>query len=140
MSVASATAGGYGAARPRERAWREHARFVVHANRPALDSTGTMYAIGHGSVVFTLGLLAILAHGVCPTGSTRSWSGSSGVTLFFLSVYLFYSLFRFFAAERTSGSGAVGCWYSPVSGTCGRRVANGSSAYQGSTSTKLNST
>ena len=38
---------------------------------------GTLYALGHGSIVIVLGLLAILAREFLPAGSTRSWSASS---------------------------------------------------------------
>jgi high-affinity nickel-transport protein len=58
-----------------------------------------MYAIGHGSVVFTLGLLAILARGVLPDWIDPIMERIVGVTLIFLAVYLFYSLYRFFRGQ-----------------------------------------
>jgi high-affinity nickel permease len=70
----------------------------VERQRPAL-LLGTMYAIGHGSVVFALGLLAILARGVLPDWIDPIMERIVGVTLIFLAVYLFYSLFRFFRGQ-----------------------------------------
>jgi high-affinity nickel permease len=66
--------------------------------RPALV-LGTMYAIGHGSVVFALGLLAILARGVLPDWIDPIMERIVGVTLIFLAAYLFYSLYRFFSGQ-----------------------------------------
>jgi hypothetical protein len=70
----------------------------VHKQRPALV-LGTMYAIGHGSVVFVLGLAAILARGVLPTWIDPIMERIVGVTLIFLAAYLFYSLYRFFRGQ-----------------------------------------
>jgi high-affinity nickel-transport protein len=70
----------------------------IHRQRPALV-LGTMYAIGHGSVVFALGLLAILARGVLPDWIDPIMERIVGVTLIFLAVYLFYSLYRFFRGQ-----------------------------------------
>ncbi|HEY8767772.1 MAG TPA: hypothetical protein VIP09_11020 [Dehalococcoidia bacterium] len=66
--------------------------------RPALV-LGTMYAIGHGSVVFMLGLAAILARGVLPAWIDPIMERVVGVTLIFLAAYLFYSLYRFFRGQ-----------------------------------------
>lgn len=66
--------------------------------RPALV-LGTMYAIGHGSVVFMLGLAAILARGVLPDWIDPIMERIVGVTLIFLAAYLFYSLYRFFRGQ-----------------------------------------
>jgi high-affinity nickel permease len=70
----------------------------VQKQRPALV-LGTMYAIGHGSVVFVLGLAAILARGVLPDWIDPIMERVVGVTLIFLAAYLFYSLYRFFRGQ-----------------------------------------
>ena len=71
---------------------------LVQKQRPALV-LGTMYALGHGGVVFVLGLLAILAREVLPDWVDPIMERVVGVTLLFLSAYLFYSLFRFFRGQ-----------------------------------------
>lgn len=70
----------------------------VEKQRPALV-LGTMYAIGHGSVVFVLGMIAILAREVLPDWIDPIMERVVGVTLIFLAVYLFYSLYRYFRGE-----------------------------------------
>jgi high-affinity nickel-transport protein len=75
-----------------------HLTGFVKQQRPALV-LGTMYAIGHGSVVFALGLLAILARGVLPDWIDPIMERIVGVTLIFLAAYLFYSLYRFFRGQ-----------------------------------------
>lgn len=67
----------------------------VERQRPAL-LLGTMYALGHGSVVLALGLLAILAREFLPDWIDPVMERVVGVTLLFLAAYLFYSLYRFF--------------------------------------------
>jgi high-affinity nickel-transport protein len=57
---------------------------------------GTLYAVGHGTVVTALGLLAILASDFLPGWVDPIMKRVVGVTLIFLAVYLFYSLYRFF--------------------------------------------
>lgn len=57
---------------------------------------GTLYALGHGSVVVVLGLLAILASEILPDWIDPIMERVVGVTLLFLAAYLFYSLYRFF--------------------------------------------
>ena len=57
---------------------------------------GTLYALGHGTVVTILGLLAILASGFLPDWTDPVMERVVGVTLLFLAFYLFYSLYRFF--------------------------------------------
>jgi high-affinity nickel-transport protein len=71
---------------------------LVQKQRPALV-LGTMYALGHGSVVFVLGMLAILAREVLPDWIDPIMERVVGVTLLFLAAYLFYSLFRFFRGQ-----------------------------------------
>ncbi len=68
---------------------------LARQQRPAL-LLGTMYALGHGSVVFGLGLLALLAREVLPGWIDPIMERIVGVTLLFLAAYLFYSLYRFF--------------------------------------------
>jgi hypothetical protein len=57
---------------------------------------GTLYALGHGSIVVVLGMAAILARQVLPDWIDPVMERVVGVTLIFLAVYLFYSLYRFF--------------------------------------------
>lgn len=57
---------------------------------------GTLYALGHGTVVTILGVLAILASGFLPGWIDPIMERVVGVTLIFLAAYLFYSLYRFF--------------------------------------------
>jgi len=57
---------------------------------------GTMYALGHGTVVTILGLLAILAASVLPDWIDPLMERVVGVTLIILGVYLSYSVYRFF--------------------------------------------
>lgn len=59
---------------------------------------GTLYALGHGSVVIVLGLLAILASDVLPDWIDPVMERIVGATLVFLGLYLCYSLYRFFRA------------------------------------------
>lgn len=68
---------------------------LARQQRPAL-LLGTMYALGHGSVVFALGLLALLAREVLPAWIDPIMERVVGITLLFLAAYLFYSLYRFF--------------------------------------------
>lgn len=57
---------------------------------------GTLYALGHGTVVTILGLLAILASGFLPDWIDPIMERVVGITLLFLAAYIFYSLYRFF--------------------------------------------
>ena len=57
----------------------------------------TLYALGHGLVVTVLGIIAILAAEVLPDWIDPIMERLVGVTLIFLSVYLFYSLYQYFA-------------------------------------------
>ncbi len=57
---------------------------------------GTLYALGHGTVVTLLGLLAILAQAFLPDWIDPVMERVVGATLIFLAAYLFYSLYRFF--------------------------------------------
>ena len=60
---------------------------------------GTLYALGHGSIVTVLGLLAILAREFLPAAIDPIMERVVGVTLVFLALYLFYSLYRFFRGD-----------------------------------------
>ena len=55
---------------------------------------GTLYALGHASVVIALGLLAILASSSLPDWVDRYMEVLVGVTLVTLGLWVFYSLFR----------------------------------------------
>ena len=57
---------------------------------------GSLYAIGHGTMVIALGLLAILASGFLPEWVDPIMGRVVGVTLILLAAYLFYSLYRYF--------------------------------------------
>jgi len=67
----------------------------VRKQRPALV-LGTMYAFGHGSVVFALGLLALLARQILPDWIDPIMERIVGVTLIVLAIYLFFSIAQFF--------------------------------------------
>ena len=56
----------------------------------------TLYALGHGLVVTVLGIIAILAAEVLPDWVDPIMERLVGVTLVFLSIYLFFSLFQYF--------------------------------------------
>lgn len=57
---------------------------------------GTLYALGHGSIVVVLGLLAILASSVLPGWVDPIMERVVGVTLILLGVYLCYAVLRYF--------------------------------------------
>ncbi len=57
---------------------------------------GTMYALGHGTVVTILGLIAILAASILPGWIDPLLERVVGVTLIVLAAYLFYSIYRYF--------------------------------------------
>jgi high-affinity nickel-transport protein len=67
---------------------------AIRPHRPALF-LGTMYALGHGTMVAVLGLLALLASEFLPEWIDPAMERIVGVTLIFLAVYLFYSLYRY---------------------------------------------
>jgi high-affinity nickel-transport protein len=67
----------------------------VYKQRPAL-LLGSLYALGHGSVVFVLGILAIVAREFLPDWIDPVMERVVGVTLIILAAYLFYAIFRFF--------------------------------------------
>ena len=62
----------------------------VRRQRPALV-LGSMYALGHGSVVVLLGLLAILARQFLPDWIDPIMERIVGATLIMLALYLFFS-------------------------------------------------
>jgi len=57
---------------------------------------GTLYAIGHGTVVTILGVIAIVAASFLPAWIDPVMERVVGVTLMLLAGYLFYSLYRYF--------------------------------------------
>ncbi|MEX0681828.1 MAG: hypothetical protein WD904_07750 [Dehalococcoidia bacterium] len=67
----------------------------VRKQRPAL-LLGSLYALGHGSVVFILGVTAIVAREFLPDWIDPIMERVVGVTLIILAAYLFYAIFRFF--------------------------------------------
>jgi len=68
---------------------------LVRRQRPAL-LLGTMYALGHGSIVVVLGLLALLARQILPGWLDPIMERIVGVTLIVLAAYLFFSVAQFF--------------------------------------------
>ncbi|HEY4685254.1 MAG TPA: hypothetical protein VII57_04325 [Dehalococcoidia bacterium] len=57
---------------------------------------GSLYALGHGAVVVLLGVVAILAREILPDWIDPVMERVVGVTLVFLAVYLFFSLYQYF--------------------------------------------
>ncbi len=71
-----------------------YAQYVESQTRPWL--LGMLYALGHGTVVTILGLVAILAAEALPAWIDPLMERVVGVTLIILALYLFYSVYRFF--------------------------------------------
>jgi len=69
-------------------------RFVQRQKSALL--LGTMYALGHGSIVIVLGVLALLARQILPDWIDPIMERIVGVTLLVLAVYLFFSIAQFF--------------------------------------------
>jgi len=67
----------------------------VQKQRPALF-LGSMYAVGHGTMVVALGLLALLASEFLPGWVDPIMEQVVGVTLIMLAAYLLYSVYQFF--------------------------------------------
>ncbi len=57
---------------------------------------GTLYALGHGTVVMALGLLALLTAEILPDWVDGVMSRIVGVTLLLLAGYLYYSIYQYF--------------------------------------------
>lgn len=106
LTTATATAGGVAVAAPHrhslhELGHRHNGRFApafekyVRRQRPALV-LGTMYAIGHGTMVVALGLLALLARQFLPDWIDPIMERIVGVTLILLGFYLLYSVVQYF--------------------------------------------
>jgi high-affinity nickel-transport protein len=68
---------------------------ILHDERRAVW-LGSLYAVGHGTMVIVLGLIAILAAGFLPAWIDPLMKRVVGVTLVLLAGYLFYSLYRYF--------------------------------------------
>jgi len=64
------------------------------SNRRTAIWLGTLYALGHASVVFALGIAAILFGERLPSGVDDVMTRVVGVTLLILGVYVFVSLIR----------------------------------------------
>ncbi len=56
---------------------------------------GSLYALGHGLVVIVLGISAIVASGFLPDWVDGVMERVVGITLIFLAVYLFFSLYQY---------------------------------------------
>lgn len=69
-------------------------QFLTHQRRAIY--LGTLYALGHGTMVIGLGLLAILFSQILPDWVDPLMERIVGATLIFLGLYLCYSLYRFF--------------------------------------------
>ena len=72
----------------------------LEQNRQAIF-LGSLYAIGHGTVVTVLGLIAIIAAGFLPEWIDPIMGRVVGVTLILLAGYLFYSLYGYFRGGGT---------------------------------------
>src|SRR5437773_3788304 len=83
---------------------------------------GTLYALGHASVVLVLGVLAILVGEQLPPGVDNVMTRIVGATLILLGVYVFVSLIRH---GRTFAFGAGGCWSSRAFGRAFDGRSNG---------------
>ena len=57
---------------------------------------GSLYALGHATVVIILGVIAIVAAGFLPAWVDPVMEKLVGVTLVFLAFYLFYSVYRYY--------------------------------------------
>ena len=68
---------------------------MLRPHRPAL-LLGTMYALGHGTMVTVLGLIALVASGFLPEWIDPVMERVVGGTLIILAAYLFYSIYRYF--------------------------------------------
>ncbi|OGO51171.1 MAG: hypothetical protein A2148_08840 [Chloroflexi bacterium RBG_16_68_14] len=69
------------------------------ASRRRAIFLGSLYAVGHGTVVTALGLVALLAAEFLPSWIDPLMERVVGVTLVFLAGYLFYSLYRYFRGK-----------------------------------------
>ena len=72
------------------------ARIAVSPGQRRAIFLGSLYAVGHGTMVIILGLIAILAAGFLPTWIDPIMERVVGVTLVLLAAYLFYSLYQYF--------------------------------------------
>ncbi len=72
------------------------ARLAVSPSQRHAIFLGSLYAVGHGTMVMVLGLIAILATGFLPTWIDPIMERVVGVTLVLLATYLFYSLYQYF--------------------------------------------
>jgi len=71
--------------------------FVSH-QRQAL-SLASLYALGHGTMVTVLGLVALLAAQFLPSWIDPLMGRVVGVTLIILAAYLFFALYRYFRGQ-----------------------------------------
>ncbi len=71
------------------------ARFAVSPSQRRAIFLASLYALGHGTMVMALGLVAILAAGFLPTWIDPVMERVVGVTLVLLSAYLFFSLYQY---------------------------------------------
>ena len=85
--VAAMAGGASSAGRAATRLWRRQ-------QRPLL--LGTLYALGHATVVIALGLLALLASSLLPDWIDPIMTRVVGATLLLLAGYLYYSVYRYF--------------------------------------------
>ncbi len=72
------------------------ARLAVSPGQRRAIFLGSLYAVGHGTMVMLLGLIAILAAGFLPAWIDPIMQRVVGVTLVLLAAYLFYSLYQYF--------------------------------------------
>jgi high-affinity nickel-transport protein len=90
-------AGGSGAAaHARFRPLALPAKLLLGADQRRAIFLASLYAVGHGTIVTILGLLALLASEFLPDWIDPIMGRIVGVTLVLLAVYLFYSLYSYF--------------------------------------------
>ncbi len=71
----------------------------MRTQKPALF-LGSMYAMGHGTMVVVLGLLALWASQLLPASLDPIMERVVGATLIILAVYLFYSVFQYYRGGK----------------------------------------
>lgn len=100
-SVGAGAAGGNMTASwaPQAPARTEPAIFGTIRRQRRAISLGTIYALGHGTMVVALGLAAILFAEILPSWVDGVMEKVVGITLLLLGVYLIVSLVRYFRGE-----------------------------------------
>jgi high-affinity nickel-transport protein len=71
-------------------------RVALAAEQARAVFLASLYALGHGTMVVVLGMIALLAAGFLPSWIDPLMERVVGITLLLLATYLFYSLYRYF--------------------------------------------